>query len=113
MLGWMPQLLRSSNRQPRPIRVSLVNLGTSFAVLEVVDLVTPQVGLADHVGLGPLVLSAPGLGSGALASDTATPASHPPQATTAPEVAAVARHCLTWRKANRGACWDSLESRRP
>lgn len=114
-----PQDLMTTFRNARLLRVIVVYLGASFAVLEAVDLISDKIGLPGWVFPGAIVLLLLGLpiivatalvqgmrvtarpaDSASTAGGEAEPAVV--QSTTATEVAAVARGWLTWKKAILG-----------
>jgi class 3 adenylate cyclase/tetratricopeptide (TPR) repeat protein len=118
-----PRDVWSRVRRARLLRVLAVFLGTSFLVLQLVDLFIDKLGLPDWFFPGAVVLlviglpiilatalvqSAPGASPGAsLAAGAlgpgATRSRRPPVApTSAAEARAAARHWLTWRKAILG-----------
>ena len=123
MNGWTPNELWTTIRRARLLAVLVVYLGASFAVLEAVSLIGDGVGLPDWVTPFALVLLLVGL---PIIVATALVQSAPPpspeasvevpaefdafarveerteQPTTASDVAAVAKHWLTWRKAITG-----------
>ncbi len=113
MPGWTPQDIWGTMRRARLMRVLVVYLGVSFAVLEGIDLLTDAAGLPDWVVPGAIVLlliglpiliatalvqSAPSL---PLEAGPASAREHPGETSVA-EVASVAKGWLTWRKAILG-----------
>ncbi len=117
MDGLTPQALWTTIRRGRLIQVLAVYLGASFVVLEAVDILIDRLGLPDWVFPGALVLlliglpiilttalvqSAPSPAPQAQAPDTTTPTAEPTRQTSAADVAAVAKHWLTWRNAIMG-----------
>ena len=117
MDGLTPQALWTTIRRGRLIQVLAVYLGSSFLVLEAVDILTARLGLPDWVFPGAVVLLLMGLPiilttalvqSGpspkleAEAGHSVAPTPEAPRPTTATDVAAVANHWLTWRKAIAG-----------
>lgn len=125
MNGWTPKEIWAGIRRARLVQVLVVYVGASFVVLQVVELFIEQLGLPDWffpgavalllIGL-PIILataivqSAPsaspegpqatGLDSASMIPELAEPA--PDRAVTATQVATVAKHWLTWRKAIMG-----------
>jgi tetratricopeptide (TPR) repeat protein len=114
LAGWTPQTAWNTIRRTRLIRVLAVYAGASFVVLEAVDIFTQQIGLPDWffpgavalllIGLPiivatALVQGAPAQTSGAESLSLGEPLPELSDPTTAAEVAAVAKHWLTWKKA--------------
>ncbi len=113
MDGLTPQALWTTIRRGRVIQVLAVYLGTSFLVLEAVDIFTDRLGLPDWVFPGAVVLLLIGLPimlttalvqsalsqpSETQATDPTIPTPEPSSATSTADVAAVAKHWLTWKK---------------
>ena len=114
-MTWTPQAMLTTIRKARLVRVLLVYLGASFAVIEAVDILIDSVGLPDWVLPGAIVLlllglpiivttalvqAAPDAGAGGPSAVGGAP--EPEPAPTATEVAATAKQWLTWRKAIMG-----------
>lgn len=129
LTGWTPQDIWLTIRRARLIRVLIIYLGASFAALQIVDVFVQQLGLPDWffpgaialliVGL-PIILatalvqsaaalpssesagfeSTAGFESASMIPELATPPEA--EATTAAEVAAVAKSWLTWNRAILG-----------
>ena len=112
-----PAELWRSIRQGKWIQVLAIYAGASFVVLEAVGLLTEQLGLPDWVFPGAVVLLLLGLpiilatafvqnvqfsAPPSVSAGGSVPADEPPAETTATDVAAVAKHWLTWRKAIMG-----------
>lgn len=112
MAGFTPQAW-DAIRRARLFRVLAVYLGASFAVIQLVDVFTNQLGLPDWffpvaaalllIGLPivvttALVQSVPSPGPAASSAEAAAPVSESTSETTAADVAAVAKHWLTWKK---------------
>jgi tetratricopeptide (TPR) repeat protein len=117
MAGLAPQHLWNSVRRARLFRVLAVYLGGSFAVIQIVDIFTDQVGLPDWVFPGAVVLLLIGLPiiiatalvQGAIGPAMAEQAAVsekpvPEVASQAPaaDITAATGHWLTWRKAILG-----------
>jgi tetratricopeptide (TPR) repeat protein len=118
-MAWTPQEMLTTFRKARLLRVLLVYLGASFAVIEAVDILIDSVGLPDWVLPGAVVLLLLGLpiivatalvqaapdtaiAKPSTADGAAEVEAEPMPATTAADVAATAKHWLTWRKAIMG-----------
>jgi len=117
-MAWTPQEMVTTIRNARLLRIVLVYLGASFAVIEAVDILIDSVGLPDWVLPGAIVLlllglpiivatalvqAAPDTGTARLTGEGAAEvAQEPMPATTAVEVASAAKQWLTWRKAIMG-----------
>ena len=118
-MAWTPQEIMTTIRNARLLRVLLVYLGASFAVIEAVDILIDSVGLPDWVLPGAIVLLLLGLPiivttalvQAAPEAESARPsavggaseeAAEPQPAPTATEVAATVKQWLTWRKAIMG-----------
>ena len=118
-MAWTPQEMVTTVRNARLLRVLLVYVGASFAVIEAVDILIDSVGLPDWVLPGAIVLlllglpiivatalvqAAPDVAAvRPLAAEAATEeVAQPAPAPTATEVAATAKNWLTWRKAIMG-----------
>ncbi len=112
-----PGQLWTTVRNARLIQVLVVYLGASFVVLEAIDVLTEQLGLPDWVFPGAIILlliglpiitatalvqgiqaTAPESSSGGAPSAEAAAGDGAPPTVTASEVAAVAKHWLTWKK---------------
>ena len=126
MAGWTPQDIWATIRRARLIRVLIIYVGASFATLQMVDVFVQQLGIPDWFFPGAIVLLIVGLpiivatalvqsapapapesepASAAFESASMIPelaAAPEPRVTTAADVAGVARHWLTWRKAIMG-----------
>ncbi len=117
MAGSKPQAWWDTIRRARLFRVLAVYLGTSFVVIQLVDIFTDQLGLPDWffpgaaalllIGLPivvatALVQSAPRPEPATSSADAAAPVSDSPSETVAAAEAAVAKHWLTWNRAILG-----------
>ncbi|KPK60941.1 MAG: hypothetical protein AMS21_09255, partial [Gemmatimonas sp. SG8_38_2] len=60
-MAWTPQEMVTTIRNARLLRIVLVYLGASFAVIEAVDILIDSVGLPDWVLPGAIVLLLLGL----------------------------------------------------
>ena len=119
-MAFTPQEIWSTIRRARLIRVLVVYAGATFAVIEIIDILADQVGLPDWVVPGAVVLLLLGLpiivATAVVQSAPSAPADKSTQfdafaraevgaaaeRPTAEDVAAVAKHWLTWRKAILG-----------
>jgi serine/threonine-protein kinase len=117
MAGFEPQAWWETIRRARLFRVLAVYFGASYVVIQLVAIFTEQLDLPDWffpgatalllIGLPivvatALVQSAPSPGPAASSAEAAVPVSESDAETTAADVAAVAKHWLTWSRALLG-----------